>query len=149
MPGAVLLLESLAVPRVRRPLLALIALVVALAVGYAIKAAQSPAPSPRQSATSSVQTSTAAPLSSLPKQVTQTLALIEHDGPYPYPRNDGAVFHNSEHMLPIEPDGYYREYTVPTPGSVDRGARRIITGKNGEFYYTANHYASFVRVEPT
>jgi ribonuclease T1 len=137
------------VPRVRRPLLALIALVVALAVGYAVKAAQSDSPAPRHAATSSVPTSTAAPLSSLPKQVAQTVALIEHGGPFPYPRNDGAVFHNNEHVLPSEPDGYYREYTVPTPGSADRGARRIITGKNGEVYYTADHYASFVRVEPT
>jgi ribonuclease T1 len=134
--------------RVRRPLLALIALVLALAVGYAVKAARSDGPAPRHSATSTVAPSESAPLSSLPKQVTQTLALIEHDGPFPYPRNDGAVFHNNEHVLPNESDGYYREYTVPTPGSTDRGARRVITGKNGELYYTANHYVSFVRVEP-
>ena len=136
-------------PRVRRPLLALIALVLALAVGYAIKAAQSNSPSPRHSATSSAKTSELAPLSSLPKQVAQTLALIERDGPFPYPRNDDVVFHNNEHVLPSEPDGYYREYTVPTPGSADRGARRLIAGKNGEFYYTANHYQSFVRVDIT
>jgi ribonuclease T1 len=143
------LLEFLAVPRVRRPLLALIALVLALAVGYAIKAAQSDDSSPKHSTTSTVAPSAPAPLSSLPTQVSQTLALIERDGPFPYPRNDGAVFHNNEHVLPSEPDGYYREYTVPTPGSTDRGARRIIVGKNGELFYTANHYASFVRVEPT
>jgi ribonuclease T1 len=148
MPDRAVLLESLAVPRVRRPLLALIALVVALAVGYAVKAAQSDHPAPRHSTTASAQPSNSAPLSSLPKQVAQTLALIEHDGPFPYPRNDGAVFHNNEHELPSEPDGYYREYTVPTPGSGDRGARRIIIGKNGEIYYTGNHYASFVTVEP-
>ncbi len=135
-------------PRVRRPLLALIALVLALAVGYAIQAAQSDDPAPRHSATSSVAASASVPLSSLPKQVAQTLALIEHDGPFPYPPNDGAIFHNNEHVLRSEPDGYYREYTVPTPGSADRGARRVITGKNGELYYTANHYVSFVRVEP-
>lgn len=135
-------------PRVRRPLLALIALVLALAVGYAVKAAQSDDPSPKPSATSSVQPSESAPLSSLPKQVAQTLTLIEHHGPFPYPRNDGAVFRNNEHVLPREPDGYYREYTVPTLGSADRGARRVITGKNGEIYYTADHYASFVRVDP-
>jgi guanyl-specific ribonuclease Sa len=137
------------VPRVRRPLLALIALVLALAVGYAVKAAQSDHPSPRHSATPSIQTSESSPLSSLPKQVAQTLALIAGHGPFPYPRNDGAVFHNNEHVLPSEPEGYYREYTVPTPGSADRGARRVITGKNGELYYTANHYVSFVRVAAT
>jgi ribonuclease T1 len=151
MPGRAVLIESPAVPRVRvrRPLLALIALVLALAVGYAVKAAQSDDPAPRHSATSTVAPPGSAPLSSLPKQVAQTLALIEHDGPFPYPRNDGAVFHNSEHVLPSEPEGYYREYTVPTPGSADRGARRVIAGKNGEFYYTANHYVSFVRVDTT
>jgi guanyl-specific ribonuclease Sa len=137
------------VPRVRRPLLALIALVLALAVGYAVKAAQSDHPSPRHPATATVAPSQSAPLSSLPKQVAQTLALIERDGPFPYPRNDGAVFHNNEHALPSEPDSYYREYTVTTPGSADRGARRLIAGKNGELYYTANHYASFVRVDTT
>jgi ribonuclease T1 len=137
------------VPRVRRPLLALIALLIALAVGYAIKAAQSDEPQPRHPATSTAPTATTAPLSSLPEQVAQTLARIEQDGPYPYPRNDGVVFHNNEHVLPGEPDGYYREYTVPTPGSADRGPRRIITGKNGEFYYTADHYVSFVRVDPS
>lgn len=149
MTSRAVLLESLAVPRVRRPLLALIALVLALAVGYAVNAARSDHPAPRHSDTASVAPSGSAPLSSLPKQVAQTLALIEHDGPFPYPRNDGVVFHNNEHELPSEPDGYYREYTVPTPGSGDRGARRIITGKNGEIYYTANHYTSFVRVEPS
>ena len=136
-------------PRVRRPLLALIALVLALAVGYAIKAARSDEPTPRHSATATVAPAQSAPLSSLPKQVAQTLVLIERDGPFPYPRNDGAVFHNNEHALPGEPDGYYHEFTVTTPGSPDRGARRLIVGKNGELYYTANHYASFVRVDTT
>ena len=136
-------------PRVRRPLLALIALVLALAIGYAIKAARSDDPTPRQSATSTAAPAQSAPLSSLPKQVADTLALIERDGPFPYPRNDGAVFHNNEHELPSEPGGYYREYTVTTPGSADRGARRLIAGKNGELYYTADHYASFVRVDTT
>jgi ribonuclease T1 len=134
------------VPRVRRPLLALIALVAALAVGYGIKAARSDDPAPRPSVS---QTSPARPLSHLPQEVGQTVALIEHDGPFPYPRNDGAVFHNNEHALPRESDGYYREYTVPTPGSADRGARRIITGKDGAFYYTPDHYDSFLRVDPT
>lgn len=133
-------------PRVRRPLLALIALVAALAVGYGVKAAQSGHSSPQPSAPA---TATQTPLSSLPAQVAQTVALIKQGGPFPYPRNDGAVFHNSEGMLPREPDGYYREYTAPTPGSTDRGARRIITGKDGEFYYTPDHYDTFRRVDTT
>jgi len=128
-------------------LLALIALVTALAIGYGIKAARSSDPAPRQSSTSTVQVSDAAPLSSLPKQARQTVTLIEQGGPFPYPRNDGAVFHNTERLLPRQPDGYYREYTVATPGSGDRGPRRIITGQGGEFFYTANHYLSFVRID--
>jgi len=59
------------------------------------------------------------------------------------------VFNNAERRLPDEPRGYYREYTVPTPGSADRGARRIITGKNGEYYYTPDHYETFRRVDVT
>ena len=131
-------------PRVRRPLLALIALVVALAVGYGIRAARSDDSSPRPSAT---QSSAETPLSSLPEQAAQTVHLIERRGPFPYPRNDGAVFGNNERVLPREPDGYYREYTVLTPGSEDRGARRIITGKSDEWFYTSDHYDTFVRVD--
>ena len=77
------------------------------------------------------------------------MRLIQHGGPFPYPDNDGVTFHNDEHLLPGEPDGYYREYTVPTPGSPDRGARRIITGRDGRFYYTGDHYESFERVDVT
>jgi ribonuclease T1 len=73
--------------------------------------------------------------------------LIESGGPFPYPRNDGVVFHNNEHHLPPERDGYYHEYTVPTPGSSDRGARRIVTGASGEFWYTSDHYDTFQRVD--
>lgn len=126
--------------RVRRPLLALIALLVALAVGYTVRAVQSHDGHPSASVTAS-------PLSGLPPQVAQTVRLIERGGPFPYPRNDGVVFHNSEHRLPREPDGYYHEYTVPTPGSPDRGPRRLVTGKAGELYYTADHYGHFVRVD--
>ncbi len=124
-------------PRVRRPLLALIALVVALAIGYGIDAARSEHPT----ATATVA------LSSLPPQVAETVRLVERGGPFPYPRNDGVVFHNDEHRLPAEPEGYYHEYTVPTPGSPDRGPRRVITGRHREFYYTADHYQHFVRVD--
>jgi ribonuclease T1 len=80
--------------------------------------------------------------SDLPAQARQTLDLIAAGGPYPYPR-DGVVFQNRERLLPRKAGGYYREYTVPTPGEADRGPRRIITGKGGERYWTADHYASF------
>lgn len=130
-------------PRVRRPLLALIALVLALAVGYGVKAARSGDDTKPRPA----DTTSSAPLSGLPVQARQTVSLIEKGGPFPYPHNDGVVFHNNEHLLPRESDGYYHEYTVPTPGSADRGARRIITGRDGEFYYTADHYEHFVRID--
>ncbi len=82
----------------------------------------------------------------LPVQARETIRLILHGGPFPYSR-DGAVFGNFERLLPQEPTGYYHEYTVPTPGSADRGARRIIAGKDGQMYYTADHYQSFSRIE--
>jgi len=85
-------------------------------------------------------------LSSLPIQARQTVSLIQHGGPFRYP-HDGVVYQNLERQLPAEPAGYYHEYTVPTPGSSDRGTRRIVTGRAGEYYYTVNHYASFVRIQ--
>jgi guanyl-specific ribonuclease Sa len=76
------------------------------------------------------------------------LRLIASRGPFPYDR-DGVVFGNYEHRLPEQPRGYYHEYTVPTPGAHNRGARRIITG--GEppqnYYYTDDHYDSFRQIE--
>jgi guanyl-specific ribonuclease Sa len=88
-------------------------------------------------------------LSALPPEVSQTWHLIQRGGPFPYPRNDGVVFDNREKHLPGEQPNYYHEYTVPTPGSADRGARRLITGSSQELYYTGDHYTSFVVVEPT
>jgi ribonuclease T1 len=82
----------------------------------------------------------------LPPEARHTLELIPSGGPFPYSR-DGVVFQNRERLLPREKSGYYHEYTVPTPGEGDRGARRIITGKAGERYYTDDHYASFRVVE--
>ncbi|MFC7740108.1 ribonuclease domain-containing protein [Nocardiopsis composta] len=68
-------------------------------------------------------------------------------GPFPYPQ-DGSTFHNREGLLPPQDTGYYKEYTVETPGSPDRGARRIVTGdSHQEDYYTADHYASFDLVD--
>ncbi|MEW2621863.1 ribonuclease domain-containing protein [Streptomyces sp. NPDC048106] len=82
------------------------------------------------------------PEARLPAEARRTLALIDRGGPYPYAR-DGIVFGNFERHLPEHRRGYYHEYTVETPGSPDRGARRIITGQGGEFYYTDDHYDSF------
>lgn len=83
----------------------------------------------------------------LPPEARQTLKLIDAGGPFPY-RRDGVVFKNIEQRLPQQPRGYYREYTVPTPGSRDRGARRIVTGEQppAVFYYTDDHYRSFRRI---
>ncbi|WP_433330891.1 ribonuclease domain-containing protein [Spirillospora sp. CA-294931] len=81
----------------------------------------------------------------LPPEARWTLRLIDQGGPFPY-RQDGSVFANREGRLPEERCGFYREYTVPTPGSHDRGARRIVTGADGERYYTSDHYRAFARV---
>lgn len=80
--------------------------------------------------------------SQLPKEGQQTLTLINQGGPYPYDR-DGVNFGNFEGVLPKQRSGYYKEYTVKTPGESDRGARRIIVGAQGEKYYTDDHYVSF------
>lgn len=82
---------------------------------------------------------------SLPSEAAETLSLIDDGGPFPYDQ-DGGTFGNFEGLLPDRERGYYREYTVDTPGSADRGARRIISGGPGEFYWTADHYQSFERI---
>ncbi len=81
----------------------------------------------------------------LPPEARATIALIRRGGPFPYAR-DGITFGNREGALPKRPRGYYREYTVKTPGVRTRGARRIIWGSRGEFYYTDDHYNHFRRV---
>jgi ribonuclease T1 len=99
------------------------------------------------------RTATGAPseiaASDLPKEGREVLDLIRSGGPFHYER-DGVVFGNREHRLPAEPRGYYHEYTVRTPGSRSRGARRIICGgpkqSPTDCYYTADHYRSFKRI---
>lgn len=88
------------------------------------------------------------PAAALPEEVRATLKLIDAGGPFPY-RRDGIVFQNRERRLPEQARGYYREYTVPTPDSTDRGARRIVAGDRPPtvFYYTADHYKSFRRIQ--
>lgn len=90
-------------------------------------------------------------LSDLPSEATDTVDLIHSGGPFPYPDNDGVVFENREGILPDESTGYYHEYTVITPGSPDRGARRIVTGGSPltdppHYYYTGDHYSSFCEI---
>lgn len=82
-------------------------------------------------------------------QIDNTIALIQQGGPYPYPAKDGTTFYNRESLLPAQSNGYYREYTVPTPGVSHRGARRIVTGGNPPtiYYLTVDHYDSFSQLQ--
>ena len=82
----------------------------------------------------------------LPPEARATLALIRQGGPYPHAK-DGSVFGNREGRLPKQKRGYYREYTVRTPGERSRGARRIVAGSGGELYYTDDHYNRFRRIQ--
>lgn len=91
-------------------------------------------------------------LSQLPPEAQQVQRLIYAGGPFRYDK-DGTVFFNRERLLPRQPRGYWREYTVPTPRARNRGARRIVCGgeqptKPDACYYTADHYASFQRIVP-
>lgn len=97
-------------------------------------------------ATGSAQTQSPQSGQQLPREALETIAVIRSGGPFPHSR-DGAVFMNREGLLPSHERGYWHEYTVPTPGESDRGARRIVAGRGGELYYTGDHYRSFVRVK--
>jgi ribonuclease T1 len=146
----------------RKPLLLLVAIVLLVGGLFAIKEAQR-APTP-QFAPSLTQPDAGAPVSNdlpanpgaaarqthgalpafLPAEARQTIALIQRGGPYQH-RQDGGVFSNREQRLPERPRGYYREYTVDTPGAGNRGARRIVTGGNPPtgWFYTDDHYETF------
>lgn len=108
------------------------------------------APSPLEAPPPMADIASSAPATTypafLPAEAVDTLRLIERGGPYPYRQDDG-VFGNRERRLPPQSRGYYREYTVETPGSRDRGARRIIAGGRPpvEYFYTDDHYRSFQR----
>ncbi|MFE0649790.1 ribonuclease domain-containing protein [Streptomyces sp. NPDC059534] len=136
-----------------RPLRVLLALVLAVFLAGCSSASGGAAPGSTRTAsagntavapsgTSGLPTVRAA---DLPPEARRTLDLIARGGPFPYAK-DGAVFSNFERVLPRETRGYYREYTVRTPGEGDRGARRIVTGRNGERYYTDDHYETFREV---
>ncbi len=134
-----------------------IAVVVALAVwglaawqsaGASDTAAESEAAASLQPFVSPLRAGKTLPtitLDRLPRQAIDTLVLIKQGGPFPY-RRDGITFENRERRLPSQSKGYYREYTVRTPGSSDRGARRIIAGRSGERFYTPDHYRTFYRI---
>ncbi len=135
--------------------IAVVVLVVAMVGGGSLTSqTTTPEPgstsaSPKAASTAGATTAVANPsslpainASQLPKEARQTLALIAKGGPYPYDR-DGVNFGNFEGLLPKKSGGYYKEYTVPTPGESDRGARRIIVGKDSAKYYTPDHYESF------
>lgn len=130
----------------------------------ATQSAQTQSSQPQSSQTQSAQTSTTTraardpqsglfllAASDLPREARRTLTLIRAGGPFPYAK-DGNTFGNREELLPRRNRGYYREYTVPTPGEDDRGARRLVCGGPvravDECYYTADHYRSFGRVAP-
>lgn len=134
--------------RVSAALIGLLVLVAASWVGR--HALTDPAPGPPSGDRPAAVASAGLPvraLSQLPPQAGQVWQLIEHGGPFPY-RQDGVVFGNREGHLPLRQSGFYHEYTVPTPGAHDRGARRLITGGAVELYYTGDHYTSFVVVDP-
>ncbi|MFE8937724.1 ribonuclease domain-containing protein [Streptomyces sp. NPDC007872] len=115
------------------------ALLSSLLLGAPATAAPAPAPAPAVAVVAAVGEIC---YSALPSQAHTTLDLIDAGGPFPYGQ-DGSVFQNREGILPARTSGYYHEYTVKTPGSTTRGARRIVTGNAVEDYYTADHYASF------
>lgn len=81
----------------------------------------------------------------LPAEARDVLDRIDAGGPFKYPRNDGVTFENREDLLPDQPLGYYREYTVESAPDV-RGPRRIVTGDSDEYYWTDDHYDSFSRI---
>lgn len=148
--------RTLAPMRAGRPILLvlLLATVVAGCIGPGSAAASDPVRPAPTSGPSLPSTSKAPPagmavmaLGALPPEAHETLALIAAGGPFPY-RQDGAVFQNRERLLPDRPMGHYREYTVRTPGEDDRGARRIVTGADGERYWTDDHYDSFRWISP-
>ena len=124
----------------RRSWLGLVAAVVLAVLLWWVQGDGDPAPDTDPGALPAVA------LADLPPEAGQTLDLIDAGGPYPYEQDDG-VFMNREELLPNQPESYYREYTVETPGSGDRGARRIVAGNGGELYWTDDHYTSFARIE--
>lgn len=105
-------------------------------------AASPPAPVAAREAAPACALGTGIRASDLPREARDVLQAIERGGPFPHAQ-DGSVFGNRERRLPARARGYYREYTVRTPGRSDRGARRIVAGEGGDRWYTADHYRTF------
>jgi ribonuclease T1 len=137
----------------RKPLLLIVAIVLLVGGLFAIKEAQRPPPPQFAPSLTQGTPDPAAPATPtrtdplptfLPAEARRTIALIQRGGPYPH-RQDGSVFNNREQRLPDRPRGYYREYTVDTPGASTRGARRIVTGGDPPtgWFYTDDHYETF------
>jgi ribonuclease T1 len=125
------------------------ATVVALALMGALGSGLIPSAPAKETAPPSAAIAPVA-LASLPQEAHTTYRLIHAGGPFPYSK-DGTVFGNREKLLPRRPRGEYREYTVDTPGSKNRGARRIVCAglppeRPSECFYTSDHYASFKRI---
>lgn len=137
----------------RRPLIGLVVILLLLAVAYLVSGtaggsgSEAPASGTVAVADGPSVSVAAGQIaeSALPVQARETLTLIRAGGPFPYAQ-DGAVFGNREKLLPARTSGYYREYTVVTPGEDDRGPRRIVVGQEGPKYYTSDHYTSFRRI---
>jgi guanyl-specific ribonuclease Sa len=137
-------------PRGRRTSIwVLVAVIVAVVGGLALSGGFGNAPKSSSPGRSAGSGQGACALSGLPPQVADTVEEIQTGGPFRY-RQDGVTFDNRERLLPREALGYYHEYTVTTPGSADRGTRRVITGGSPSapvvLYYTGDHYASFCRL---
>lgn len=105
----------------------------------------SPTPTPPARRTAGVSGLPTVRVEQLPREARRTIQLIDQGGPFPFDQDD-TVFQNREGLLPRKARGYYREYTVITPGEDDRGPRRIVAGDRGELYYTDDHYDSFREV---
>ena len=117
----------------------------------ATEASSSPSSSPSPSPSSDTDPESGLPYvdeASLPAEARDVLDRIDAGGPFKYPDDDDGTFENREELLPDQPFGYYREYTVETAPRV-RGPRRIVTGDGGEYYWTADHYDSFSRIRRT
>lgn len=133
--------------RVAARALAAAALVASVAIGLGAAPSAATARTPDNPALADTVA-----LATLPPEALQTHRLILAGGPFPY-KKDGTVFFNRERLLPPRPRGQYREYTVRTPGLSHRGARRIVCGglpptQPEACWYTADHYASFKRIQP-
>ncbi|HZM81128.1 MAG TPA: ribonuclease domain-containing protein [Candidatus Limnocylindrales bacterium] len=129
---------------------AAVALVIAVVAGVTLivhfaRTDTASAPGPRAGASTPVSGLPTVKVEQLPGEAVATLTLIDKGGPFPY-QQDGSTFRNQENLLPRQETGYYREYTVKTPGSRDRGSRRLVVGRGGDIYYTGDHYESFRQV---